>query len=345
MSQIHGTQSVSAHTAYAPSFGSAPSSSPPVMPEPQSMDSIGGDPMAALYALLSKQRDNDMASGKANVDHNRELEKAQQADQAKALKEQEEAQENAAKWGIFAKIASVVAIAVSAVASVCSCGAASALCAAACVLSAMAFAEGQTQVLTKLTGNPDVDKAFQIGCGIGAALCSGGAGIANLAAGATATVLGTLGSSGQVASASCQIGQEALGAVNDKGFQDAAMAFGIAGSVCAVAGSVGGAGSAAQGAADTGEKAAKATADVVKGATEIGAGVTTIVSSQFQADATDRGADAKEAELQIAHLQQLTEFVIDGIKESDHSHNRALRTLEGAMQTKAQTLLIASARV
>jgi len=140
------------------------------MPDPQPTTSMSGDPMAALYELMSKQRSNDMKSGEASVEHNHELQKAQALKQEADFKKQEDAERGAAAWGIFGKIASVIAIAVSAVASVCSCGAASGLCAAACVLSTLAFAEGETHVLTKLTNNPDVEKAFQFGCGIAAAL-------------------------------------------------------------------------------------------------------------------------------------------------------------------------------
>jgi hypothetical protein len=269
------------------------------------------------------------------------MQKAEQNKQLDALKKQEDAQANAASWGIFGKIASVIAIAVSAVAAVFSCGAASGLCVAACAISAVAFAEGEAQVLTKLTGNPDVDKAFQIGAGIAAAICTGGAGIGNLAVAGAKTAIGVLGASGQIASASCSIAQQSLGAVDDKGFKDAAMAFGIGGSVCALTGSLAGVGDVAKGAAS----AVKAAADITKGAVEIGAGVTTIVSSQYQADATDRGADVKDAELSIKRFQQLVEFMVDGVKDTDKSHERALRTLSGAMQTQAQTLTIASARV
>jgi len=119
------------------------------------------------------------------------------------------------------------------------------------------------------------------------------------------------------------------------------MAFGIAGSACALTGSLASVGNVAK----SGATAVKATADIVNGAVEVGAGVTGMVSSQYQADATDRGADAKEADVAIKHLQQLIEWVIDGVKDTDKSHERALRTLSGAMQTQAQTLTIASARV
>ena len=96
---------------------------------------------------------------------------------------------------------------------------------------------------------------------------------------------------------------------------------------------------------DAASSAVAASADVVKGTAEVGQGISTIVSSQYDADATDRMADAKQAQLAIKDMQQLTELVIDGLKELDSSHKRALQTLQGAMQTQGQTLMVASARV
>jgi hypothetical protein len=310
---------------------------PPVLPAPQST-SADGDPMGMLYLLLSKQRANDMNSAQANVKQNRAIEKADQLEQENALIKQEKDAQNAAAWGIFGKIASLVAIAVSAVAAACSCGAASALCVGACVLSAAAFAEGETHVLTTLTGNPDVDKAFQIGCGIGAALCSGGAGIATLG---SSVLVGT----SEVLSAGCKVGQEVMGNIDDKGCQDVAMGFGIGGAVSGVVGSFGTVGNLAQSGGDALKNAVKAGADVANGVTQVAAGATTIVSSQYTADATDRAADAKQAQQAINRLQTLTKWVIDAVKETDDSHAHALQTLAGAMQTQAQTLVIASSKV
>lgn len=311
-----------------------------LMPTPQAAFA-SGDAMSALYALLSKQRNNDIASGTNAVNENREMQRAEDVKQQVALKKQEDAEANAKTWGVFGKIASVVAIAVSAYLAGITAGAASGLCAAACILSTMAFAEGEAHVLTTVTHNPDSEKAFQIGCGIGAALCSGGAGIANLATAATQTAAGILSSTSQVVSAECTVAKEVLSASNDKTCQDASMALGIAATASAVVGSAGG---AAAGASDA-EGATTAVAEVVKGATEISAGIGTIGASKYEADATDRSTDAKQSSMQIAHLQRLTEWLVSGIKENDSSHKRALQTLQGTMQTQSQTLVIASARV
>ncbi len=145
-------------------------------------------------------------------------------------------------------------------------------------------------------------------------------------------------------SAGCKVGQETLGAVDDQGCQDAATAFGIGGAVAGVVGSAGSISGAAQAASGAAAKVVKATSEVVQGAAEATAGVSTIVTSQYDADATDRNADAKQAQLAIDHLQTLTSWLVDGIQQTDKSHERALSTLSGAMQTQAQTLVIASAK-
>ncbi len=319
------------------------------MPEPQAIDTAGGDPMSMIYELMSKQRNNDMASGEAGVVNNRALEKAQMLKQADDLRKQEESKANAATWGIFAKIASVIAIAVSAVASAFTGGAATGLCVAACALSALAFAEGEAHILTDITHDPNVEKAFQVTVGILAAACSCGAGAANLVTGAAKTVIQEVGAGAQIVGASCQIGQQALSLDNDKGVQDFAMALGFAGAACSIVGSLGSIGTgvskAAGAAASASKKVIQATAEVTSGVAEVGAGVAEVGSSEYQADATDRLADAKSAQLAIARLEQLTSLLIDGVKETDSSHERALQTLQGAMQTQAQTLVIASARV
>ena len=354
-----------------------------LMPEP---GALSGDPMAMLYQIISKQRNNDMASGTADVAHNRQTEKADAAKQEADFKKQQDAENSAKAWGIFGKIASCVAIAVSAVAAVCSCGAASALCVAACVLSTVAFAEGETHVLTTLTNNPDVEKAFQMGCGIGAALCSGGAGIASLGANAVA-------GAAQIASAASKITQEVVSnTATGQTAQYVAMAFGIGSAVASLGGglaSATGLGNAAPAAVDTATTASDAAAsvgqvgdvggasaagveamnaataatssattsanalkgvvgtanDFVKASGEVVAGVGAIGVAMYQADSADRGTDAKQAAMDIARLEQLAGWIIDGMKDTDASHGRALQTLQGAMQTQAQTLVVASAKV
>lgn len=312
---------------------------PSLLPDPQTTCAAGGDAMGALYALLCKQRDNDDKTATNGVNHNRDVERAQQVKQAAAFKKQADDKANADTWGLFGKIASCVAIAVSAVAAACSCGAASALCVGACALSAMAFADGETQCLSKLTGDPNASKWFDMGCGIAAALCTGGAGLAASGVSIGAKVL-------EVAGSACKIAQQVISnSTNDPGWQYAAMGLGAAGAVGDVSMCFGGAAKATSAIFGAATKTVKAAAGVTEAVAAGAEGLGTIVTSEYQANSIDDDALAKEAGMAIAHLQQLTEWAVDGMKDTDKSHERALRTLSGAMQTQAQTLVIASARI
>jgi hypothetical protein len=318
---------------------SASTSAPSVMPAPSATNDLGGDPTTMIYALISKQRNNSMAAGEKRIEHNHQLEHAEQLKEDAAFKKQQDDKANAEVWGIFGKIASCVAIAVSAVAAVCSCGAASALCVGACCLSALAFADGETQCLSKLTGDPNASKWFDMGCGIGAALCTGGAGIAASGVSVGAKVL-------EVAGSACKIAQQVIAnSTTDQGWQYAAMGLGAAGAIGDVSMCFGGAAKATSSIFGAATKTVKAAAGVTEAVAAGAEGVGTIVTSEYQASAIDHEADAKTASMEIAHLQQLTSWLVDGIKDTDKSHERALRTLSGAIQTQAQTLVIASARV
>jgi hypothetical protein len=62
----------------------------------------------------------------------------------------------------------------------------------------------------------------------------------------------------------------------------------------------------------------------------------------FAAAATDAHADATAAQHRITRLQQLVEWMLDDVKEQDKSHQRALGSIQGAMQTNEQTTAIAA---
>ena len=102
---------------------------------------------------------------------------------------------------------------------------------------------------------------------------------------------------------------------------------------------------AAQGASRGVSKAAVVMKEVAAGV-ELGNSVVaatgTIGTSQCAADAVDAQANAKVAKQQMAKLDRLIQWVIDGVKETDGSHKRAMETLQGAMQTQGQTLVVAS---
>ena len=323
---------------YTPRTDTSINNAPSLMPKPQQLE-VGGDPMSMIYDLLSKQRSNDMKAAQTHVNRNHDLARTEQLKEQADFKKQEDDKANAEAWGIFGKIASCVAIAISAVAAVCSCGAASALCVGACCLSALAFADGETQCLSKLTGDPNASKWFDMGCGIGAALCTGGAGLAASGVSVGAKVL-------EVAGSACKIAQQVIANTsNDQGWQYAAMGLGVAGAIGDVSMVFGGAAKATSSVFGAATKTVKVAAGATEAVAAGAQGTATIGTSEYEASALDHETDAKVAAMQIAHLEQLTQWVVDGIKDTDKSHERALRTLSGAIQTQAQTLVIASARV
>ncbi|CAN5677841.1 hypothetical protein BH09MYX1_BH09MYX1_61150 [soil metagenome] len=305
-----------------------------LLPAP-SADAMPGDAMSMLYQLMQKNRETSMDAGKQQVESRKQDKEIQIAAQAAALAQAEDDKASAEKWGILGKVASVIAIAVSTVASVCSCGAASGLLIAATVLSVMAFAEGELHALGKLTGNEENSKWFTLGLGVASAVCSGGAGIASTTATLATKVIEVAGQTAKVAS-------EVVGAsVTSKEGSAVAMGLGIAGAV-------GGGAASMTGVAKSTEVVTKAVvvAKVVAASVELGnAGLSatgSIVVSQYEANGIDAGANAKIAAQQMAKLDRLIEWVIDGVKETDGSHKRAMETLQGAMQTQGQTLVTAS---
>ncbi len=318
----------------APGAG-APPGAPPLLPPPSS-DAMPGDGMSLLYQLMQKQRENNLDMGKNQVESRKKDKEIQIAKQAEAEKQAQEDKESAEKWGILGKIASVVAICVSAVASVFSCGAASGLLIAACVLSTMAFVEGETQALGKLTGDAENSKWFTLGLGVASAICSGGAGLA-----ASTTTIATKVL--EVSAEASKITSEVVGSTV-KGPEGTylAMGFGAAG---AVTGGIGSLTNTAKVAGETFSEAAeiaKYTSAGVQLGNAATAAAASVVVSQFQADAIDAHADAQVAKQQMQRLDRLIQWVIDGVKETDGSHKRAMESIQGAMQTQGQTLVIAS---
>ena len=328
--------------ASGPANAGAPS---PLLPSPSS-DAAPADGMALLYQLMQKNRDASMDAGKTRVAQHKRDKEIQIAAQHKALQEQQDAAETAKTWGILGKVASVVAIAVSTVVTAFTWGAGSPLMVVAISLSATAFAEGETHALGKLTGNEDNSKWITLSLGVASAICSGGAGLVST----TATV-GTIAL--EVTAESAKAASEIVGTVDtSKDGGTAAMVLGVGGAAAGGAASFSNAASSAGAVTKAGADSAEALSSTARTAataghlTEAGAtaveGVSTVVSSQYQADSTEFAADSKQAQQRMASLDRLIQWVIDGVKETDSSHKRAMDTLQGAMQTQGQTLVAAS---
>lgn len=325
-----------------PNSAGAPS---PLLPTPCA-DAAPGDGMSLLYQLMQKNRNASMDAGKTRVAQHKADKEIQLAAQHKAMQDQDDAAETAKTWGILGKVASIVAIAVSAVATAFTCGAATGLMIASCALSAMAFVEGETHAFGKLTGKEDNSKWFTLGLGIASAVCSGGAGLASSTATVGAKALEVGGDSAKVAS-------EIVGATDTgKEGSTVAMALGVGGAAAGGAASIGNAASSVGSVAKTGADTAKSLSSTARGAMTLGhltaagatvvGGVSTIVSSQYKADSVEFEADGKQAKQRMASIDRLIQWVVDGVKETDSSHKRAMETLQGAMQTQGQTLVAAS---
>ncbi len=322
--------------AFTPTQGTRGAAGGSSLLPPPSSDAMPADGMSMIYQLMQKQRETNLDMGKQQVESRKADKEIQMAAQAKALADEADAKESAEKWGILGKVASVIAIAVSAVASVFSCGAASGLLVAATVLSTMAFVEGETHALGKMTGDVENSKWFTLGLGVASAICSGGAGIAASTTTVATKVVEVSGEASSIA------GQVVGTADSSKEAGYVSMGLGAAG---AVAGGGAGIAGAAQGASRGVSKAAVVMKEVAAGV-ELGNSVVaatgTIGTSQCAADAVDAQANAKVAKQQMAKLDRLIQWVIDGVKETDGSHKRAMETLQGAMQTQGQTLVVAS---
>ena len=329
------TRAVTGVMLAPPNAPGASPGGPPLLPPPSS-EPMPADAMSMLYQLMQKQRETNLDMGKNQVEARKKDKEIQMAKQAEAEQKAQEDKESAEKWGILGKIASVIAIAVSAVASVFSCGAASGLLVAACVLSTMAFVEGETHALGKLTGDAENSKWFTLGLGVASAICSGGAGLA-----ATTTTIATkvLEVSAEAAKVTSEVVANTV-----KGPEGTYIALGI-GAAGAVAGGVGSFTNAAQVATETVNKAAVVEKYVSAGVSLAGATTSatgSVMVSQFEADGVDAKADSMVAKQQMARLDRLIQWVIDGVKETDGSHKRAMESIQGAIQTQGQTLVIAS---
>jgi hypothetical protein len=89
-------------------------------------------------------------------------------------------------------------------------------------------------------------------------------------------------------------------------------------------------------------KAFEGATTVVEGAGTAIEGVANARVADFDGDAQDARADATAARERIERLQKLTQFLLDDIKDTQKSHQRAQQALQGAMTTLSQTPLTAA---
>lgn len=130
--------------------------------------------------------------------------------------------------------------------------------------------------------------------------------------------------------------------------------FGVASAICSFGATAAASGAAvgAQAGASVGMAVTgcgQATSRVIAGAAQVTSGVGQVVQGATQVGsaawshaAAEVEIDGKMAEQHEAHMERLIAWVIDGVKETSKSQERALGTLQGAIQTNQQTLVIAS---
>ena len=81
---------------------------------------------------------------------------------------------------------------------------------------------------------------------------------------------------------------------------------------------------------------------VAQGAATVVEGAATIRVAKFDGDAQDALADMKAGGLQSQKLERLVKFLLDDMKGVHESHQRALSSLKGAIETNSQTQLMAA---
>ncbi len=281
--------------------------------------------MAMLMKLMMQARERNLSQGQTEVQVNKHAKEAELAKQAAALKDQQDAADSAATWGVFGKIASVVALAVSAVAAVFTCGAGSALLVAAVALSAAAFAEQQFHIVGTLTHSDAASAGTSITLGVLSAICSFGASAIAIGASGAANGAATGASvSAKAAQAGAQASVTAGHAAETATQATASIGMNVFG--CTAAAS----------------KAISVGSGVVNGGLQIVQGGLSAGSAAWNYASAEDAIDGKAAQQQAERIDRLIAWVIDGVKEASKSTERATQSLQGAMQTKNQTLVMAS---
>jgi len=66
-----------------------------------------------------------------------------------------------------------------------------------------------------------------------------------------------------------------------------------------------------------------------------------VKNGDFAADAEDAQADATNADNRMKTIQRTIDMIVDAIKDASESHDRAMKSLQGAMKTNGDTLVVA----
>jgi|GEM_PF-6637650 len=149
-----------------------------------------GDPntaMLVLHKIMLSMRANSTESGKARIERNEQLVKHAIEETHKAREEQWEAEEDQGGFwsdlaGVFGEIGKWVGAVASTALAICSCGAATpiaVLAVSGAVLSCASAIDSTFGISKELLGE-SASMWLNLGMSIGAAVCSGGAGVASM---------------------------------------------------------------------------------------------------------------------------------------------------------------------
>ena len=314
---------------------------------------LANDAMAAIFLLMTKQGENDLRAGKSEVTGKEQLRQKKLADENAAIEREKQA--GSEDHGFFSCMEDIVVdftkawvdpAAIGDLGKDCeqawnspqfwrdlASGAGSVMKAVSTVVS-VAVASVVAGPLGAAYVIEHPDSVFAKACGI-----AGEAALAAATGGAAgAIVVGVaiaLSVAGKVVLETHCLGQysTAVGAGLEVGAAVTALAFGGAG----------GAASDANAAEEATKEAVQTVAvgsKVVQGAATMVEGVASARVAKFDGDAQGARADATAARNMMKTILRDAQFLVDDIKDSQKSHERAKQSLQGAMQTNNQTQLI-----
>jgi hypothetical protein len=304
-------------------------------PAPLAAEQLG-DAMAMLYATMAKQRDAQAADGKLAAESTL-AEKHRAIDEMqKKLQEKIDAANNPFGW--LMDLFKAIAMAASAIVSVCTCGAASGILAGTAIaISAASMVMEKTGALEGLS--PELG-----------AILGGAAKI--LGAVLSMNVVGLVGESVQTTGAVMSLAGKATG---EEWATYVGMGASMAGGVTSGIGALGSASGGTtvleglvKGDADTlrtVENTLSRGASLVSFGAQVGGGISDIGAGLEEHDRLEAEAGVVGARARAQRLQRLVDTLIAGMKETQESHQRATKSLQGAMETCSQTAVLVTAGV
>lgn len=278
------------------------------------------DAMTALYVMMSQQRQLGMQAGKNRVDENQKLRDGALADERAALQRQQ-ANEADSGRGFFGSIGHLLRD----------------------VADDAVHLRADRAVTDAVHDTEDAwdSPAFWNDLEMGALATAKVAAIVGSVA-VTAATLGAGAPGIALAALALSVGGEVVS--ETRVFGDGASKWvGLGMEVAGAALSFGGT-LATSGASATTRALSTvgAVATTTSGAADVVAGGAHVRNGDFAASAQEASADAEAARQRSERMDELTKWVVDQLKDDDKSHERALQTLQGAMQTNNQTAVIAA---